>query len=126
MKLLLATALLCACVGLGSAYFCWECDSDEAYAEGSTCSDPFYWDDSALAKRMCSGACFKEITTHSDGRQSYRRGCDACVEECTTIGASRTCRSCCRGDLCNSAPSWSVNKLVLLVSSIGAAVFCLL
>nr|XP_054756904.1 uncharacterized protein LOC129262969 [Lytechinus pictus] len=122
MKYLIATLILFTLLGISSAYYCYVCESDD-YFNGATCADPFAKGDSALAKRQCSGDCFKEVITYEDGRQKYRRGCDACSDECSTVGTTRTCRHCCYGQLCNSATSVRFNSVAMLLTSCFATIY---
>ncbi|XP_030848716.1 uncharacterized protein LOC100893428 [Strongylocentrotus purpuratus] len=122
MNTLITTLLLFTFLGVSSAYFCWDCSSDD-FQDGATCADPFAKADSDLIKRQCSGDCFKEVITFGDGGVQYRRGCDACTKGCSTVGTTRTCRECCLGQLCNSADNVHVNQVAAIVTSCLATLY---
>lgn len=105
----LSVLLLLAVIAYTDAINCFYCDG------GLGCADPYYAEYSKVRKIECTQQCFKDhvtdiyrdpITEVTTERSFIRRGCTSskCQRGCRdNEEGGRTCRNCCRRNLCNSS-----------------------
>ncbi|XP_071852719.1 uncharacterized protein [Apostichopus japonicus] len=128
-NLLLPSLVLLSIIAYSNAINCYYCDG------GLGCADPYYEEYSKIQKIECTQHCFKDkvtdiyrdpITEETTERAFIRRGCSSskCQRGCKdNEEGGRTCRSCCRPNLCNSAEMKTFSIIMAIVMIAVARAF---